>query len=126
MGLSTPPTRKLNGRDRGTAGSPYRDWTLTCSCLAIHALDTPATVRRLVAFYVQQHNQVMPHWALKGLTPDEVYFGTGSGIQERIKEEHALARDARIKVNRGLTCETCEAGAISEDAGEGSVRGQAA
>lgn len=77
--------------------------------LFLHALDTPATVRRLVAFYVEQHNQVMPHWAHKGLTPDEVYFHTGVGIRERLKAEHVKARRARLEVNQDLTCETCEA-----------------
>ncbi len=83
--------------------------SLKHSWLFLHALDTPVTVRRLVAFYVQQHNQVMPHWAHKGLTPDEVYFRTGEEIRERLKAEHALALQARMKVNQDLTCETCEA-----------------
>ena len=82
--------------------------SLKHSWLFLHALDTPASVRRLVAFYVQQHNQVMPHWAHKGLTPDEVYFDTGDGIRERLKVEHAQALQARIKVNQDVTCETCE------------------
>ena len=46
-------------------------------------LDTTASVRRLVEFYVREYNQVMPHWAHKGLTPDEVYFGTGTGVRDR-------------------------------------------
>ena len=37
--------------------------SLKHSCLFLNVLDTPATVRRLVTFYVQQHNEVMPHWA---------------------------------------------------------------
>jgi putative transposase len=35
-------------------------------------LDTLATVERLVAFYIEHDNSVMPHGALKGRTPDEV------------------------------------------------------
>src|SRR5690606_19114115 len=42
--------------------------------LYLHQLDSLTTVRRLVAFYVQQHNEVMPHSAFNGFTPDEVYF----------------------------------------------------
>ena len=34
-------------------------------------------LRRLVGFYVQQHNAVMPHAAFEGQTPDEVFFGRG-------------------------------------------------
>jgi putative transposase len=45
--------------------------------LFLHPLDTVATVRRLVAFYVDQHNHVLPHSAFRGQTPDEMYFGTG-------------------------------------------------
>ena len=39
-----------------------------------------ATVRRLVAFYVDEHNRVLPHSAFGGQTPDEMYFGTGDAI----------------------------------------------
>ena len=75
--------------------------------LFLNVLDTATNVRHLVDLYVREHNQVMPHWALKRLTPDEVYFGTGAGIQGRLKVEHARAQEGRIKVNQGLTCETC-------------------
>ena len=73
-------------------------------------LDTSASVRRLVEFYAREHNQVMPHWAHKGQTPDEVYFVTGDGIGEHLKVEHARAREGRLKVNQGVACETCEVG----------------
>ena len=73
-------------------------------------LDTITSVRRLVEFYVREHNHVMPHWAHKSLTPGETYFGTGAGIGEHLKVEHARAREGRLKVNQGVTCETCEAG----------------
>ena len=93
--------------------------------LFINVLDTTANVRRLFEFYVQQHNQVMPHWALKKSTPDEVYFGTGVGILERLEKEHAQAQEARLKVNQGSTCETCETGVIDNGAGVTSVEGPA-
>ena len=32
----------------------------------------PHTVRRLVAFYVNEHNGVLPHSAFRGQTPDEM------------------------------------------------------
>jgi transposase InsO family protein len=44
--------------------------------LFLHSLDSSATVRRLVAFYVDQHNRVLPHSAFRGQTPDEMYFGS--------------------------------------------------
>ena len=37
--------------------------------LFLHSLDSIATVRRLVAFYVDQHNGVLPHSAFRGQTP---------------------------------------------------------
>ena len=46
--------------------------------LFLHSLDTVETVRRLVTFYVEQHNMHVPHYAFKGQTPDEMFFGTGT------------------------------------------------
>jgi hypothetical protein len=45
--------------------------------LFLHSLDSVTTVRRLVGFYVDQHNRVLPHSAFHGQTPDEMYFGSG-------------------------------------------------
>jgi hypothetical protein len=44
----------------------------------LNTLDTVAAVRRFAAFYVREFNEVMPHSALKGRTPDEVSFGAVS------------------------------------------------
>ena len=38
--------------------------------LYLHMLDSLASVERLIAFYVAQHNTVMPHSAFLGQTPD--------------------------------------------------------
>ncbi len=72
-----------------------------------HALDTFGRVKDLVAFYVDQHNQVMPHAAFKGQTPNEVYFGTGDKVPERLAEQRTAARTARIKKNRAVSCGAC-------------------
>ena len=48
--------------------------------LFLHPLDSVATVRRLMALYVHEHNHVLPHSAFRGLTPDEMYFGTGDPV----------------------------------------------
>jgi hypothetical protein len=37
--------------------------------LFLHSLDSITTVRRLVAFYVDEHNRVLPHSAFHGQTP---------------------------------------------------------
>jgi putative transposase len=34
--------------------------------LFLHSVDSVTTVRRLVAFYVEQHNRVLPHSAFQG------------------------------------------------------------
>ena len=55
--------------------------------LFLHSLDSTATVRRLVAFYVDQHNHVLPHSAFRGQTPDEMYVTapeTGAGMTSRL------------------------------------------
>jgi hypothetical protein len=48
--------------------------------LFLHALDNIAKVKRLVAFYVAEHNERIPHAAFEGQTPDEIYFGRGAHI----------------------------------------------
>jgi len=48
--------------------------------LFLHPLDSVTTIRRLVAFYVSEHNHVLPHSAFRGQTPDEMYFGTGDAV----------------------------------------------
>jgi putative transposase len=75
--------------------------------LFLHALDSVATARRLIAFYVEQHNTVMPHSALRGRTPSEVFHGTALDLDERLAEAKRLARAARIQANRTLECGDC-------------------
>jgi putative transposase len=75
--------------------------------LFLHPLDTVATVRRLVAFYVDQHNRVLPHSAFRGQTPDEMYFGTGSTVPADLKSGAAAARRVRHQANRSAWCESC-------------------
>jgi len=52
--------------------------------LYLHHLDTRAAVERLVTFYVQQHNSVMPHRAFNGRTPHEVYFATAVNLEQEL------------------------------------------
>ena len=63
-------------------------------------MDSVATVRRLVAFYVEEHNCVMPHSAFRGQTPDQMYFGTGDAVPADLAARAADARRARGEVNR--------------------------
>jgi hypothetical protein len=64
-------------------------------------------VRRLVAFYVTEHNQVLPHSALSGRTPDEVYFGRAEQIPAQLVAASREARKRRLEANRSLSCEAC-------------------
>ena len=75
--------------------------------LYFHSLDSVTTVRRLVEFYVQEHNHVLPHSAFRGQTPDEMYFGTGDTVPADLTARAAAARRARAEVNRSAACEAC-------------------
>jgi hypothetical protein len=75
--------------------------------LFLHALDNVTTVRRLVAFYVEEHNRVLPHSAFRGQTPDEMYFGTGDAVPADLRSGAASARRIRAAANRSAACEMC-------------------
>jgi putative transposase len=75
--------------------------------LFLHPLDSVATIRRLLAFYVHEHNHVLPHSAFRGQTPDEMYFGIGDAVPADLRARAADARRARVAANRSASCETC-------------------
>jgi putative transposase len=77
--------------------------------LYLNTLDTAAAVRRLVAFYVQQFNEVLPHSALNGRTPDEAYFGRAENIPVELATARKVARAERLDANRALSCAACTA-----------------
>jgi len=74
--------------------------------LYLNEWNTIADVRRLVAFFVEQHNSV-PHSSFKGQTPDEVYAGTGEHVIAELAEAKAQARQERIARNRAAHCRRC-------------------
>ena len=71
------------------------------------APDSVAPVRRLVEFYVAEHNRVLPHSAFRGQTPDEMYFGIGDTVPADLRARAADAHRARVAANRSASCETC-------------------
>jgi len=75
--------------------------------LFLNTLDTMASVRKLVAFYVEQHNSHLPHSAFQGQTPDEMYFGTGDGIPKQLEAANLQARELRLQTNRERNCHVC-------------------
>ena len=80
--------------------------------LYLHQLDNFAALERPIAFYVEQHNTVVPHAAFAGQTPDEMYFGRGEQIPANLATARARAREARLKTKRDVSCETCKATAV--------------
>jgi hypothetical protein len=75
--------------------------------LFLRSLDSVTTVRRLVTFYVDEHNRVLPHSAFRGQTPDEMYFGTGDAVPADLTSRAAGARRTRVETNRSASCERC-------------------
>ena len=100
-----------------------RWWSvLRYSCIYLHDIDTFATVKRLVAICVQQHNSVMPHAAFNGQTPDEVYFQVGEAVPHLLIQRRVAARAERIEANRSALCGACPArGAPRDEVGVETV-----
>ena len=76
--------------------------------LFLNTLDSAAAVRRLVAFYVREHNEKIPRTVLGGRTPDEVYFGREENVPDRLSEQRKTAQRVRSAANRAANCHRCE------------------
>ena len=103
--------RVLAQTDIQFSNSMIESWwrVLKHQWLYLNTLDTLATVQKLVAFYVEQHNKHLPHAAFHGQTPDEMYFGTGTDIPKRLAAAKVAARQARLAANRAVRCQSCSA-----------------
>jgi hypothetical protein len=74
------------------------------------------TVKKLVAFYVIEHNETLPHSAFEGQTPDEVYFGRGAQVPDELAARRHAARRERVARNRSAACSACpRAAPVSDD-----------
>ena len=84
--------------------------------LYLHTLDSLTALHRLIDFYVTAHNEVMPHSAFDGQTPDEMYFGIGDAVAAELAAARRAAREERMKANRAAACSVCfaetDAGAL--------------
>jgi hypothetical protein len=78
--------------------------------LYLHNLDNLVTLRRLIAFYVREHNETIPHAAFNGQTPEEIYFGNGDAVVIDLAAARVRARQERMKANQMATCDVCEGG----------------
>ena len=76
--------------------------------LFLNTLDTVEKVRTLVAFYVEEHNQRLPHSAFRGQTPDEMYFAKGGAVPGELESARTTARQKRLERNRALSCAVCK------------------
>jgi putative transposase len=81
--------------------------------LYLHMLDSFNSVKRLIAFWVDQHNTVMPHSAFLGQTPDEIYFGTGDHVPAELRAAHRAAQQRRLTENRAARCRLCNPGHLA-------------
>ncbi len=54
------------------------------------------------------HNARLPHAALRGQTPDEMFLGTGKHIAEALGAARKAARQSRRAENCKKTCPNCE------------------
>ena len=103
-------SRVLAGTEIAFSNSLIESWwrVLKHQWLYLNTLDSVTSVRKLVAFYVQEHNRRLPHAAFAGQTPDEMYFGTGTKVPEELEAARQEARRARAEANRKQTCSVCE------------------
>jgi transposase InsO family protein len=102
--------RQLSLTEIACSNSLIESWwrVLKHQWLYLNALDTVATLERLVGFYVAEHNTRLPHSAFRGQTPDERYFGRGEHVPEELEAARQAARRARLETNRKMTCPQCQ------------------
>ena len=102
--------RLLAQTDISYSNSLIESWwrSLKHQWLFLNTLDTVSSVRKLVSFYVEEHNTRLPHSAFCGQTPDEMYFGTGDHIPGDLDFAKKEARESRKEVNRSASCPICE------------------
>jgi putative transposase len=81
--------------------------SLKHSWLYLHGLESESELRGLVAFYVEAHNDVMPHSAFDGQTPNEVFFGAGDAVVAKLAAERVQAQAERMARNRSAECGLC-------------------
>jgi hypothetical protein len=107
--ITGTPRRVLAFTELQFSNSMIEAWwrSLKHQWLFLRSLDSVTTVRRLVAFYVDEHNRVLLHTAFRGQTPDERYFGTGDAVPAALTSGAAAARRARAEANRLAACQTC-------------------
>ena len=62
---------------------------------------------RLIEFYVEAHNEEMPHSTFQGQTPNEMFFGTGDEVTKKLAAARKIAREERMETNLAPRCGVC-------------------
>jgi hypothetical protein len=75
--------------------------------LFLHSLDSVATIRRLVAFYVHEHNHVLPHSAFSRTDAGRDVLRHGEAVATDLTARALAARRARVAANRSASCTAC-------------------
>jgi len=101
--------RLLAQTDISFSNSLIESWwrALKHQWLYLNTLDTISRLKKLVAFYVDEHNMRLPHSAFRGQTPNEMYFGTGDCVPDELGAAKKVARLSRMDVNRATSCPKC-------------------
>jgi len=59
-------------------------------------------------FYIREHNEIMPHSAFRGATPEEVYVGGWVGlVGDSVGKEAGAAKARRIAYHGGMSALSC-------------------
>jgi len=76
--------------------------------LFVHPLPDLESAARLTAQYVKDHNELIPHYALAGATPGEIFLGRWSpDTRTTIETSANEARASRAIENRSQICNQC-------------------
>ena len=87
--------------------------SLKHSWLYLHSLDSFAVLHRLIEFYVEAHNgrkrsfRVMPHSEFQRQTPNEMFFGMGDEVTQKLAAAHRIVPEDRVEANRAAGCGVC-------------------
>jgi hypothetical protein len=79
-------------------------WINADVLLVLHSLDNVTTVRRLVEFYVQEHNRMLPHSAFRGQTPYEDVLRHRGRRSGRSDVTRGRRTPGRVEANRSAAC----------------------
>jgi putative transposase len=74
---------------------------------SLNKLDSLDVLKPFVAFFVEQHNVVVPHSAFAGQTPDEMYVGAAPDLLIELAALRTEARRERLLANKNASCGTC-------------------